>query len=143
MYVIVHSKSGEIFGFGLTPEKAMDHFLRGLLSYDGPRLDTRRCSPALYRRLQALEREGKFFIDCGSTVRALQSAQSTCLGLIGVKVNLPIPRNILRPLRRPDAAAEHADRHSAIVAPPDHAVGRQQIAAVHGLADNRDKIALT
>jgi hypothetical protein len=64
MYVIVHSKSGEIFGFGLTPEKAMDHFLRGLLSYDGPRLDTRRCSPALYRRLQALEREGKFFIDC-------------------------------------------------------------------------------
>lgn len=64
MYVVVHSKSGEIFGFGLTPEKAMDHFLRGLLSYDGPRLDTRRCSPALYRRLQALERKGMFFIDC-------------------------------------------------------------------------------
>jgi hypothetical protein len=55
MYVIVHSKSGQIFGFGLTPKKAMDHFLRGLLSYDGPRLDTRRCSPALYRQLQALE----------------------------------------------------------------------------------------
>jgi|SRR6266487_2277398 hypothetical protein len=64
MYVVVHSKSGEIFGFGLTPEKAMDHFLRGLLSYDGPRLDTRRCSPPLYRRLQALERKGMFFIDC-------------------------------------------------------------------------------
>jgi hypothetical protein len=64
MYVVVHSKSGAIFGFGLTPEKAMDHFLCGLLSYDGPRLDTRRCSPALYRRLQALEREGQFFIDC-------------------------------------------------------------------------------
>ena len=54
MYVVVHSESGEIFGFGLTPEKAMDHFLRGLLSYDGPRLDTRRCSQALYRRLEAL-----------------------------------------------------------------------------------------
>jgi hypothetical protein len=26
MYVVVHSESGEIFGFGLTPEKAMDHF---------------------------------------------------------------------------------------------------------------------
>jgi hypothetical protein len=64
MYVVVHSKSGAIFGFGLTPEKAMDHFLCGLLSYDGPRLDTRRCSPALYRRLQALDREGQFFIDC-------------------------------------------------------------------------------
>jgi hypothetical protein len=64
MYVVVHSESGAIFGFGLTPEKAMDHFLWGLLSYDGPRLDTRRCSPALYRRLQALEREGQFFIDC-------------------------------------------------------------------------------
>jgi len=64
MYVIVHSKSGQIFGFGLTPKKAMDHFLRGLLSYDGPRLDTRRCSPALCRQLQALERRGMFFVDC-------------------------------------------------------------------------------
>ncbi len=36
MYVIVHSESGQIFGFGLTPKKAMKHFLRGLLSYDGP-----------------------------------------------------------------------------------------------------------
>jgi hypothetical protein len=58
MYVVVHSESGEIFGFGLTPEKAMDHFLRGLLSYDGPRLDTRRCSQALYRRLEALRAQG-------------------------------------------------------------------------------------
>src|SRR5258708_17346215 len=64
MYVIVESSSGNIFGFGLTPKKAMDHFLRGLLSYDGPRLDTRRCSPALYRPLQALERRGMFYVDC-------------------------------------------------------------------------------
>jgi hypothetical protein len=64
MYVVVHSESGYIFGFGRTPKKAMDHYLHGLLSYDGPPLDTRRCSAALYRRLQALEREGKFFIDC-------------------------------------------------------------------------------
>src|SRR5258708_39968621 len=64
MYVIVESSSGHIFGFGLTPKKAMDHFLRGLLSYDGPRLDTRRCSPALYRQLQALERRGMFYVDC-------------------------------------------------------------------------------
>jgi len=64
MYVIVNSRSGHIFGFGLTPKKAMRHFLRGLLSYDGPSLDTRRCSPALYRRLQALERNGMFLIYC-------------------------------------------------------------------------------
>jgi hypothetical protein len=64
MYVIVNSRSGHIFGFGLTPKKAMRHFLQGLLSYDGPSLDTRRCSPALYRRLQALERKGMFFIYC-------------------------------------------------------------------------------
>src|SRR5260370_35740632 len=64
MYVIVESSSGHIFGFGLTPKKAIDHFLRGLLSYDGPRLDTRRCSPALYRQLQALERRGMFYVDC-------------------------------------------------------------------------------
>jgi hypothetical protein len=62
MYVIVESSNGHIFGFGLTPKKAMDHFLRGLLSYDGPRLDTRPCSPALYR--QALERRGMFLVDC-------------------------------------------------------------------------------
>jgi hypothetical protein len=53
-----------LYGFGLTPKKAMNHFLRGLLSYDGPRLDTRRCSRALYRQLQALERRGMFFVDC-------------------------------------------------------------------------------
>ena len=64
MYVIVNSRSGHIFGFGLTPKKEMRHFLRGLLSYDGPSLDTRRCSPALYRQLQALERRGMFFVDC-------------------------------------------------------------------------------
>jgi hypothetical protein len=64
MYVVVESSSGHIFGFGLTPKKAVDHFLRGLLSYDGPSLDTRRCSPALYRQLQALERRGRFFVDC-------------------------------------------------------------------------------
>lgn len=65
MYVIVGD--GHIFGFfgfGLTPEKAMDHFLDGLFSYDGPRLNTRPCSPALYRRLQALDRKGMPFVDC-------------------------------------------------------------------------------
>ena len=64
MYVIVDNELGHIFGFGLTPEKAMEHFLDGLLSYDGPRLDTRPCSPALYRRLQALDRKGLPFVDC-------------------------------------------------------------------------------
>jgi hypothetical protein len=62
MYVIVDD--GHIFGFGLTPKKAMEHFLRGLLSYDGPPLDTRPCSPALYRRLQVLDRKRMPFLDC-------------------------------------------------------------------------------
>jgi hypothetical protein len=64
MYVIVNRRNGCIFGFGLTPDDATDNFLRGLLSYDGPSLDTRRCSPALYRRLQAEERNGLFFSRC-------------------------------------------------------------------------------
>jgi hypothetical protein len=80
MYVIVHSKSGEIFGFGLTPKKAMKHFLRGLLSYDGPSLDTRRCSPALYRQLQALERRRMFMSTAESTASALQCVERTCRG---------------------------------------------------------------
>ena len=62
MYVIIDD--GHIFGFGLTPKKAMEHFLDGLLSYDGPPLDTRPCSPALYRQLQALDRKGMPFVDC-------------------------------------------------------------------------------
>src|SRR5262245_18016873 len=35
-----------------------------LLWYDGPPPDTRPCSPALYRRLQALDRKGMHFVDC-------------------------------------------------------------------------------
>jgi hypothetical protein len=62
MYVIVGD--GHIFGFGLTPEKAMEHFLDGLFSYDGPPLDTRPCSPALYRLLQVLDRKDMPFPDC-------------------------------------------------------------------------------
>jgi hypothetical protein len=57
MYVVVNTKSGAITVFGLTPRKANELFRRGLLSYDGPPLDTRRCSPALCRRLQAEERK--------------------------------------------------------------------------------------
>jgi hypothetical protein len=63
MYVVVESSSGHILSFGLTPKKAMEPFLHGLW-YDGPPLDTRPCSPALYRQLQALERRGMFFVDC-------------------------------------------------------------------------------
>jgi hypothetical protein len=103
MYVVVHSESGYILGFGRTPKKAMDHYLHGLLSYDGPPLDTRRCSAALYRRLQALEREGKFFIDCRINCEGVAVTQDPCLGpLIAVKINLAIPRNVFRRLRRPD-----------------------------------------
>jgi len=53
MYVIVEPHGGWIFAFGATPKKANANFLRGLFSYDGPSLDTRRCSPALYRQLEA------------------------------------------------------------------------------------------
>jgi len=64
MYVIVDSELGHVFGFGVTPKKAVEYFLHGLLSYDGPPLDTRPCSPALYRRLRALDRKGMPFVDC-------------------------------------------------------------------------------
>ena len=58
MYVIVQSKGGLIYGFGLTRKRAMNNFLHGLLSYDGPPLDARPCSPALYRQIKALDRKG-------------------------------------------------------------------------------------
>lgn len=51
MYVLVES-GGQIFAFGLTPEKARDDFIRRKLWYDGPPLQIRRCSPALYRHLE-------------------------------------------------------------------------------------------
>jgi hypothetical protein len=64
MYVIVHSRSGWILGFGLTPKEAAKDFIHGDLWYDGPPLDTRRCSPALFRRLQAEDLKGSFYSDC-------------------------------------------------------------------------------
>jgi hypothetical protein len=51
MYVMVQ-RGGHIFAFGLTPEKTQDYFVRRKLYYDGPPLEIRRCSPALYRRLE-------------------------------------------------------------------------------------------
>jgi hypothetical protein len=51
MYVVVESTSGHVFAFGLTPEEADRDFLSRDVWYDGPSLETRRCSPALYRRL--------------------------------------------------------------------------------------------
>jgi hypothetical protein len=64
MYVIVHSSSGWILGFGLAPKEAAKDFIHGDLWYDGPPLDTRRCSPALFRRLQAEGLKGSFYSDC-------------------------------------------------------------------------------
>jgi hypothetical protein len=55
---------GHIFGFGLTPEKAMEHFLDGLLSYDGPPPRHAPLFAGLYRQLQALDRKGMPFVDC-------------------------------------------------------------------------------
>jgi len=64
MYVLVERKGGQIFGFGLTPEEATEDFRRGLVWYDGPPLDVHRCSPALYRQVQAHEHRGLFFPSC-------------------------------------------------------------------------------
>jgi hypothetical protein len=52
MYVLVED-GGQIFAFGSTPEQARDDFTRRQIWYDGPRLRIRRCSPALYRWLEA------------------------------------------------------------------------------------------
>ena len=51
MYVLVEN-GGQIFGFGLTPEETRDDFVRRNLWYNGPRLEVRRCSPALYQQLE-------------------------------------------------------------------------------------------
>jgi hypothetical protein len=62
MYVVVESHSGHVLAFGLTPKKADADFVRRDIWYDGPPLKTRRCSPALYRRLEALDRSGSIFL---------------------------------------------------------------------------------
>jgi hypothetical protein len=64
MYVVVHSESGEIYSFGLTPWQAGKDFRDGNIWYDGPPLDTRPCSPALFRQLQAQKRRGSFYSSC-------------------------------------------------------------------------------
>lgn len=64
MYVVVHSKSGEVFSFGLTPRQATKPFSNGRIWYDGPPLDIRPCSPALFRRLQAEARKRSFYSFC-------------------------------------------------------------------------------
>lgn len=62
MYVVVESHSAQILAFGLTPKKANADFVRRDIWYDGPPLKTRRCSPALYRRLEALDRSGNMLL---------------------------------------------------------------------------------
>jgi hypothetical protein len=64
MFVVVHSKSGEIYSFGLTPRQATKAFSNGSIWYDGPSLDVRPCSPALFRRLQAEKRKRSFYSFC-------------------------------------------------------------------------------
>ena len=64
MYVIVESESGRIFAFGATPKKANADFVRRYLSYNGPWLDTRRCSSALYRQLEAKAEDGIILARC-------------------------------------------------------------------------------
>jgi hypothetical protein len=63
MYVVVYSESGHIVSFGLTERQATKLFRLNLIWYDGPPLDVRPCSPALFRRLQAEEPRG-FYSDC-------------------------------------------------------------------------------
>jgi hypothetical protein len=64
MYVVVHSKSGEVYSFGLTPKQANKAFSGRRIWYDGPPLDIRPCSLALFRRLQAEERNRSFYSFC-------------------------------------------------------------------------------
>lgn len=84
MYVIVHSSSSRwVLGFGLTPKEAAKDFIRNDLWYDGRPLDTRRCSPALFRRLQAEDRKGSFYSHCrinrgGVAVCPKVMAQEVC-----------------------------------------------------------------
>src|SRR5215510_10229884 len=58
MYVIVGD--GHIFGFGLTPKKAMERFLDGLW-YDGPPLDTRPLFPGPLPTASSFRSQGYAF----------------------------------------------------------------------------------
>lgn len=63
MYVMVES-GGHVLAFGPTPKKTRDDFIRRDIWYDGPPLEIRRCSPALYRRLRTLDRNSVFLFFC-------------------------------------------------------------------------------
>src|SRR6266700_1777033 len=103
MYVIVDNELlGHIFGFGLTPKKAMEHFLDGLLSYDGPPLDTRRCSRALYRRLQALDRKGMPFVDCRINRKGVAVCRKDMPRTITRRIDLSMSWDVLRGCRPPE-----------------------------------------
>jgi hypothetical protein len=91
MYVIVESDGGWIFAFGATPEEADANFLRGLLSYDGPSLDTRRCSPALYRQLKAAP-DDNFIARCRINSKGVAVLRSDRVGV----VPLGRPRTTIR-----------------------------------------------
>jgi len=101
MYVVVESTSGHVFAFGLTPEEADRDFLSRDVWYDGPSLETRRCSPALYRRLKtALERDKFFMFRC----RINRDGIAVCSKATGphlLEADPSIPSNIVRGLGRP------------------------------------------
>jgi hypothetical protein len=80
MYVIVESHGGWIFAFGATPEEADANFLRGLVSYDGPSLDTLRCSPALYRQLEAAP--DNFIARCRINSKGVAVLRSDRIGVL-------------------------------------------------------------
>jgi hypothetical protein len=79
MYVIIQPDSGRIYAFGATLKKASTDYVRRDIWYDGPPLETHRCSPALYRLLKAKARDGTALARCRITgwnrSRSLQDQQ--------------------------------------------------------------------
>jgi hypothetical protein len=90
MYVVVERHNGGVFGFGATPEKASADFVRRDIWYDGPPLRTYRCSPALYRQLEAAP-DDRFIARCrinSKGVAVLRSDRIAVLPLGGPRTTI-------------------------------------------------------
>jgi hypothetical protein len=81
MYVVVEPHGGWIFAFGATPEKADADYVRRDIWYDGPSLDTRRCSPALYRQLKAAP-DDNFIARCRINSKGVAVLRSDRIGVL-------------------------------------------------------------
>jgi hypothetical protein len=64
MYVIAERGGGMTLTFGLAPKKAETDLIRRDIRFDGPPLETYRCSPGRYRTVKAEDKDRFILSQC-------------------------------------------------------------------------------